>query len=62
MVSLIESNPYVADPVKRRAMLVRSVLDSSRFEGIKGVARVLAQGPSGKTRAKASTSKRVKVV
>ena len=60
MASLIDFNPHIADPAKRRAMLVRSVLDSSCFEGIRGVARVLAPPRSGKTRLKASARKQAK--
>ncbi|MDO8446671.1 MAG: hypothetical protein Q7T53_11320 [Deltaproteobacteria bacterium] len=32
--SLIETNPYLKDPVKREAMLNRSVISSSAIEGI----------------------------
>jgi len=37
MAPLIHTNEHLADPAKRRAMLVRSVRDSSRMEGIRRV-------------------------
>ncbi len=33
--SLIETNPHLKDPMKRREMLERSVLSSSAIEGIR---------------------------
>lgn len=33
--SLIETNPFLKDPAKRREMLERSVLSSSAIEGIR---------------------------
>ncbi len=33
--SLIETNPFLKDPAKRRRMLERSVLSSSAIEGIR---------------------------
>jgi hypothetical protein len=33
--SLLETNPYLSDPVKRKKMLLKSVLSSSAIEGIK---------------------------
>ncbi len=32
--SLVETNPHLKDPMKRREMLERSVLSSSAIEGI----------------------------
>jgi len=35
MKSLVESNPYLRDPKKRRQMLEESTRDSFAFEGIR---------------------------
>ena len=32
--SLIETNPYLKDPVKRRASFIKTVISSSAIEGI----------------------------
>ncbi len=32
--SLIETNPYLKDPVKRRAAFIKTVISSSAIEGI----------------------------
>ena len=62
MPPLIRSNRYLANRASRRAMLVRSVLDSSAFEGATGLAKVLSQRSprSRKARSIASAKKRVK--
>ena len=51
---LITTNPYLADPVKRRAMFVRTVISSSAIEGVRLSEDDLAEtrgvdwnGPSG---------------
>lgn len=31
---LVETNPYLRDPVKRRAMFVKTVISSSAVEGV----------------------------
>ncbi len=37
MASLLETNPYLRDPETRRRMLERNALDSSAFEGARGL-------------------------
>jgi hypothetical protein len=37
MASLVESNPHLSDPVKRRKMLARNAIDSCAFEGARGL-------------------------
>jgi len=37
MTSLLETNPYLRDPETRRRMLERNALDSSAFEGARGL-------------------------
>ena len=37
MASLLETNPYLRDPETRRLMLERNALDSSAFEGARGL-------------------------
>ncbi len=59
MKSLLESNPYLADPVRRKAMLRHNARQSSVFEGAQGIPAQPAEGPR-KRRSKASTKKAVK--
>ena len=54
MKPLIETNPYLADPAKSDAMLRRSVLGSSHFEGIRGVKLRPAKSSRRKAAAKKS--------
>ena len=37
MASLLETNPYLRDPETRRRTLERNALDSSAFEGARGL-------------------------
>lgn len=39
--SLVETNPHLRDPMKRREMLERSILSSSAIEGIRITAEEL---------------------
>lgn len=57
--SLIETNPYLKDPVERDAWLTRSVVSSSAIEGV-GSAACRALGVTGKAKVGcvASTSSR----
>jgi len=59
MKSLLESNPYLADPEYRRAMLYENARQSSIFEGARGIPAQPA-GSSPKRHSKVSTSKTVK--
>lgn len=54
--SLIESNPYLRDPVQRERMLVRNAYGSSLFEGAK-LAKPKSQPTASKPHSKASTKK-----
>ena len=58
MKSLLESNPYLADPEYRRAMLRDNARPSSIIEGARGIP-TQPRGPSRKRRSKASTKKSV---
>jgi len=59
MKSLLESNPYLADPELRKTMLYDNARQSSVFESARGIP---AQPPGRlrKRRSKASTKKVVK--
>ncbi len=59
MKSLLQSNPYLADPKLRKAILYDNARQSSIFEGARGIP---AQRPerSRKRRSKAATKKAVK--
>ncbi len=46
MLSLIETNPYLRDPETRQRMLERNALDSSAFEGARGLKPREPQPPS----------------
>ena len=59
MKSLLESNPYLADPEYRRAMLYENARQSSIFEGARGIP-TQPLGRSRKRRSKASMKKSVK--
>ena len=56
MKSLLESNPYLVDPMRRRAMLRHNARQSSIFEGARGIAAQPSERPR-KRRSKASTKK-----
>lgn len=46
MASLLNTNPYLRDPETRRRMLERNALDSSAFEGARGLKPCEPQPPS----------------
>lgn len=54
MRSLIETNPHLKDPVHRREMLRRSVIDSSYVEGARHLKlpEIQAVRPKGQMKAK----------
>jgi hypothetical protein len=60
MASLIESNPYLRDPKRRRRWLEENALDSAAFEGARGLAPAQEPGTSRKRRCKASVKKAAK--
>jgi hypothetical protein len=41
MASLAETNPYIRDPERRRRLLEENALDSSVFEGARGLKAAL---------------------
>ncbi|MCC6581056.1 MAG: hypothetical protein IT440_11505 [Phycisphaeraceae bacterium] len=43
MIPLTQSNPYLRDPEAVRRMLERNALDSSMFEGARGLKQSAAQ-------------------
>jgi hypothetical protein len=45
--TLIETNPYLTDPVKRRAAFIKTVISSSAIEGIHVTAADLGSAPPG---------------
>ena len=59
MRSLLKSNPYLADPKRREAMLRDAARQSSIFEGARGISDQ-TPGSARKRRSKASTKKTVK--
>jgi len=59
MKSLLKSNPYLADPAARRAMVRSNARQSSIFEGAHGIP-AQARGALRNRRSKASTKKAVK--
>jgi hypothetical protein len=60
MASLAETNPYIRDPETRRRLLEEDALDSSVFEGARGLKPSSAQTEPGKRRSIASRRKSVK--
>ena len=46
MASLLETNPYLRDPETRRWMLKENALNSSAFEGARGLKSRYPQPPS----------------
>jgi hypothetical protein len=60
MPPLIKTNAYLSKPAARRAMLRRSALDSSVFEGARGLERGATQRRpvSSKARSMASAKRR----
>jgi hypothetical protein len=59
MKSLLKSNPYLADPASRRAMVRHNARQSSLFEGARGIS-AQPRRISRKHRSRASTKKAVK--
>ncbi len=59
MKSLLKSNPYLADPKNRKAMLRDNARQSSIFEGARGLP-AQALGPLRSRRSRASKKKTVK--
>jgi hypothetical protein len=59
MKSLLESNPYLADPERRKAILYDNARQSSIFEGARGIP-AQPGGRLRKRRSKASTKKAAK--
>jgi hypothetical protein len=59
MKSLLESNPYLADPVRRKAILRHNARQSSIFEGARGIPAQAAE-PTFKRRSRASSRKAAK--
>ncbi len=57
--SLLESNPYLADPKLRKAILYDNARQSSIFEGARGIP-AQPRGRLRKRRSKASMKKTVK--
>ncbi len=59
MKSLLQSNPYLADPARRKAMLYENARQSSIFEGARGIPAQSSRR-SRKRRSKASTKKTIR--
>jgi len=59
MKSLLKSNPYLADPQDREAMLRQNAMQSSIFEGARGLPSQ-PLSPSRSRRSRASKKKAVK--
>jgi hypothetical protein len=57
MASLIETNPYLRDPEARRRMLEEDALDSSAFEGARGLKPLWSHPDSRKRRSRPSRKK-----
>ena len=60
MASLAETNPYIRDPEMRRRLLEEDALDSSVFEGARGLKPSSAQNPPDKRRSMASRKRSAK--
>ena len=60
MASLAETNPYLRDPKTRRRLLEEDALDSSVFEGARGLKARPPQIKSHKRRSMASRKKSAK--
>ena len=62
MPPLIKTNPYLATSKARRDMLLRSAMDSSAFEGARGLKGGAAHGAGlcAKARSSASVKRRGK--
>jgi hypothetical protein len=60
MASLAETNPYIRDPEMRRRLLEEDALDSSVFEGARGLKPSSAHPETDKRRSIASRKKPVK--
>ena len=58
MSPLVSTNPFVKDPQVPEEMLRRIVLESSYFQGARGVRLEPAQRPPAKARRKPSAGKR----
>jgi hypothetical protein len=59
MASLAETNPYIRDPETRRRLLEENALDSSVFEGARGLTSSQPQPKNRKRRSIASRKKPV---
>jgi hypothetical protein len=59
MESLLQSNPYLADPRNRKAMLRQNARESSILEGARGLP-ARAAAPVHKRRSRAATKKALK--
>jgi hypothetical protein len=57
MASLIDTNPYLRDTEARRRMLEEDALDSSAFEGARGLKPLWSHGDSRKRRSRPSRKK-----
>lgn len=57
MAPLAETNPYIRDPETRRRLLEEDALDSSVFEGTRGLKPALAHTEPDKRRSIASRKK-----
>lgn len=60
MASLAETNPYMRDPEMRRRLLEEDALDSSVFEGARGLKPSSSHKESRKRRSMASRKKPAK--
>ena len=58
MRSLLGTNPYLADPTKRRRMFEDTVITLSAVEGVRLTRRALRQEPRGVERNQPSHSQR----
>jgi len=55
--SLVETNPYLANPERREQMLVRNAIDSSAIEGARGLRTPRYRSNSDTARRRASAKK-----
>jgi hypothetical protein len=60
MASLAATNSYIRDPETRRRLLEENALDSSVFEGARGLTPAQSSAAPRKRRSTASTKKSVK--
>lgn len=57
MASLAETNPYIRDPEARRRLIEENALDSSAFEGARGLKPLVPQSDTAPRRSTASRKK-----